>query len=151
MERLAIYVNDAPYAHRVLQPLLAERGDTPCTMVLCPPMLTHRVGKWLSNRQRQHWQRTWAERLRQDLQGLLPAAAGPQIEWTTASSGRPQDTTSQLRRRLGTGLQVMDLRKPRVGQNLPQLAPGEAAPGDDRWKAPLAVGSSLAVVLALID
>lgn len=150
MERLAIYVNDAPYAHRVLQPLLAQQGDAPCTVVMCPPKLTQRIGKWLSNRQRQQWQRTWAERLRQDLQALLPATSGPQIEWTTAG-GSPQSVTSQLRRRLGTGLQVVDLRKPRAGQSLPELSAGQQPATDDRWKAPLAVSSSLSVVLALVD
>lgn len=150
MDRLAIYVNDAPYAHRVLQPLMAQQAGAPVTMVLCPPRLTHRVGKWLSNRQRQQWQRTWADRLRQELQSLLPAIQGREVDWATADS-HPQAMAAQLRRRLGTDLQVLDLRKPRTGQALPELTPGQAPAADDRWKAPLAVSSSLSVVLALVD
>ena len=70
--------------------------------------------------------------------------------WATADS-HPQAMAAQLRRRLGTGLQVLDLRKPRTGQTLPELSPGQAPAADDRWKAPLAVSSSLSVVLALVD
>ena len=62
MERLAILVNDSDHAAPLLQPLLAGPEAGACTLVLCPPRLTHRVGKWLSNRQRLQWQRADAER-----------------------------------------------------------------------------------------
>ena len=151
MERLAIFVNDAIYAQRFLQPLLAQRDAVePCTMVLCPPRLSHRVGKWLSNRQRQQWQRTWADRLQQDLRTQLPAGLADRLDWLVAP-GRVADTTVQLRRRQGTSLQVLDIRKPHVGQSLPAIEPGQPSTGEDRWKAPVAVSSSLAVVLALVD
>lgn len=150
MERLAIYVNDAPYAQRFLPPVLARQGDAPCTLVLCPPKLTHRIGKWLSNRQRLQWQRKWADRLQQELQPLLPPALAGRAEWVV-SDGRLTDTTERLRRQEATPMQVLDLRLQHVGQNLATVEPGTPAPVDDRWKAPLAVSSSLSVVLALVD
>lgn len=151
MERLAIFVNDAVYAQGILEPLLAQRDPaSPCTVVLCPPHLSHRIGKWLSNRQRQQWQRTWADRLQQDLRQGLSADAATRIDWQVAP-GRLADTTVQLRRRLGTSLKTMDLRKPHLGQSLGAIEPGSATVSDDRWKAPVAVSSSLAAVLALVD
>ena len=150
MERLAIYVNDAPYAQRFLEPLLDRESGHPLTLVMCPPKLSRRIGKWLSNRQRQQWQRGWADRLQQDIQALLPAGSAPRIEWTVAG-GPLAETTAQLRRKLGTGLKVLDVRKPHLGQSLTAVDASATSPSDDRWKAPVAVTSSLSVVLALVD
>jgi hypothetical protein len=150
MEHIAIYVNDATDAQRMLEPLLAQSASVPRTVVLCPPRLSHRVGKWLSNRQRQQWQRGWADRLQQQLRSALPADLVQGVEWALAG-GRPGDTTAQLRRQFGPALRVFDARRCHLGQVLPALEPGAQPPKDDRWKAPVAISSGLSLVLALVD
>lgn len=148
MERLTVLVNDAAQAQQVLQPLLSANPGQDCTLVLCPPRLTHRIGKWLSNRQRLQWQARWAQDLQASLQAALPAGTEP--TWVVASSN-PAETLTRLRRQHGPALQLLDLRRTHLGHELPVAHPGLAPQPDDRWKAPLAVSSSLSMVLALVD
>lgn len=150
MERLAILVNDAAHAERLLRPMLAGTDLTGATLVLCPPKLTHRVGKWLSNRQRLQWQRTWSQDLRRALNESLPELAQHKLDWMTAST-RLNDTTSQLRRERGVDLRVLDLRRPTLGHTLPPPDPAQVRSEEDRWAAPVAVTSSLSLVLTLVD
>lgn len=151
MERLAIFVNDAAYAQRYLEPLLGQQPSAaPCTLVICPPRLTHRIGKFLSNRQRQHWQRHWCQRLQEELTALLPTDALKDVDWQVSGS-RVTDATTRLRRQHGPALKVLDMRKAQLGQTLGPVEPGQAPKSDDRWQAPVAVTSSLSVVLALVD
>jgi hypothetical protein len=150
MERLAIYVNDARSAGPVLETLLSRSESGACTVVLCPPRLSHRVGKWVSTQQRQEWQRHCADRVRQDLTALLPPELVGKLDWL-AASGRLGDTASELRRSRGTAIRLLDLRKARLGESLPALEAGLPSPANDRWTTPVAVTSSLTVMLALMD
>lgn len=148
MERLNVLVNDAAHAQRFLQPLLSANPGQACTVVLCPPRLTHRIGKWLSNRQRLQWQARWAQDLQSSLQPTLPSGAEP--TWLVAN-GNPAEMVARLRRQQGPAAKLLDLRRPQLGHELPSAEPDTAAQADDRWKAPLAISSSLSVVLALVD
>ena len=151
MERLAIFINDADYAQRYLEPLLGQRAaGAPCTLVMCPPRLTHRIGKFLSNRQRQHWQRHWCQQLQQALTERLPAGALDQVDWVVSGS-HAADATQRLRRQHGPLLKVLDMRKNQIGQTLAPIDPGQPLRQDDRWQTPVAVSSSLSVMLALVD
>lgn len=150
MERQAILVNDAAYAVRFLQPLLAGPDGSLSTLVLCPPKLSLRVGKWLSNRQRLQWQRTWADGVRADLVAAIPQIAELPIDWIVAPT-RLKETTGRLRAQLGTGLRILDLRRPTPGHELPAADASAPAAPVEAWKAPVAVTSSLSVVLALVD
>ena len=150
MDRLAILVNDAAYAARFLNPLLGGPEASATTIVMCPPKLSHRIGKWLSNRQRQQWQRTWADELRLTLLRDVPQLPQDRSAWIVAPA-RLKETTGRLRMQLGTELRILDLRRQNIGQTLPQ-ADGAAVPPDvPTWTAPAAVTSSLAAVLALVD
>lgn len=150
MERLAILVNDASHAERFLRPLLAGADLSTCTLVMCPPKLTHRVGKWLSNRQRQQWQRTWAETLRRGMLETLPELSSAQVQWVTATTRLP-DTIGRLRRDLGVGLRVLDLRRPTLGHALPEADAARPPTNEERWAAPVAVTSGLSLMLTLVD
>lgn len=155
MQHLAILVNDAACVDSVIRPLLDTRADGRCTLVLCPPRLTHRIGKWLSQRQRQNWQRTWSRELQDAMQGRLGQARQDRLDWVVASEG-PRAAALQLRRKLGTELSLLDVRVRRTGQQLPVADSGPAAqpaPGSGAaaWKAPFAISSGLAAVLALVD
>lgn len=150
MERLAIYVNDAASAHPVLEPLLARSETGSCTVVLCPPRLSRRIGKWVANQQRQQWQRQWADRVRRELTDLLPTDLAARLQWATAGN-RLSDATTELRRSHGGALHLLDLRKARLGESLPALEPGLPSPAEDRWTTSVAVTSGLTVMLALVD
>lgn len=148
MEQLTVLVNDAAHAQRFLQPVLSANPGQACTLVLCPPRLTHRIGKWLSNRQRLQWQTRWAQELQSTLQPALPAGTRP--NWVVASSN-PSEALARLRRQQTAALKLLDLRRPQLGHELPAAEPGTQEQPEARWKAPLAVSSSLSVVLALVD
>ena len=46
---------------------------------------------------------------------------------------------------------MLDIRKSHAGQMLPPIDATSAAAGNDQWRTPLAVSSSLAAVLSLVD
>lgn len=147
MEKIAVFVDDAEHARRLLAPLLAPAAAPVQWYVIgCAPRLTHRIGKWVSHSQREHWREHWLRELRRQLE---PVLAGAQVEWEVAR-GPLEPLTQRLRARAGTDLRVLDARRPKLGvapAPLDSSAPA-AAPG---WAAPAAVTSSLAVVLALTD
>lgn len=149
MAPLVIFVNDAVHARRHLGLLLQGSGSVPCTVVLCPPRLPRRIGKWLSGSQRDHWQRAWADRLKQALALDLQHEVGPHIDWLMGGTN-PSETAVRLRRRLGGSLRIVDARIARFGQALGALQADQAGLRG-RWKAPAAVTSSLSLVLALAD
>lgn len=154
MEHIAAYINDIEHAHRTIAPLLAERaGPTRWTFVICTPRLTQRIGRFVTQRNRELWRDQWAERLWQSLQPMLLARSGPAatFEWRVAK-GPLVDITNQLRQQHGTGLRVLDARRPKMGEALPSVVPEmPAATRSDRLTAPAAVTSALSVMLVLAD
>lgn len=149
MDRLALYVNDAAHAAPLIEALMHDRGCNGCTVVLCPPRLSHHIGRFLSDRQRRQWRTTWSERVRRDLQAMLPPQAAPLLRWTLADHPLPR-TATRLKRELGSGLRLLDLRHHAAGQ---APAPLVAVPGTapSAWGAQAAVTSGVAAVLALVD
>lgn len=149
MERIAVYVDDAEHARHILAPMLAEQApQAHWVVVACPPRLTHRIGKWVSHSNREQWRDHWAKALRQKLEPLFHGAELVACEWTVARG--PLDRVgARLRGRLGAELRLLDARRPKLGVDLPALLPGQ--PAENRWATPVAVSSSLAVVLALTD
>lgn len=148
MEKIAVFVDDAEHAQRLLAPMLAQgAGQVQWVVIGCAPRLTHRIGKWVSHSQREHWRDTWSRTLKSRLAPLFGNAA---VEWDLAR-GPLDEVGRRLRRRLGSDLRVLDARRPKLGAPLAPLdaqAPQSAA---GRWAAPVAVSSGLSVVLALTD
>ncbi|EHR73730.1 hypothetical protein BurJ1DRAFT_4946 [Burkholderiales bacterium JOSHI_001] len=156
MERMAVFYDDAAHARRLLEPLLA-RGNEPSlwVMVACAPRMTHRIGKWLSHSAREHWRTQWADQQRQALEPALLAQCGNvRFDWMLAKGPLPP-LTQRLRQRHGVALRVLDARRPKLAElSQPlQVQPGDAAASAraGRLAAPLAVSSSLALVLTLAD
>jgi hypothetical protein len=153
MERIAVFVDDAGHALGLLRPLLAGDAGNPSppvhwVVVGCAPRLTRHAGRWVSKSARQQWRERWARSLRAALEPGLAAAGATSIEWLVARG--PLDALCErLRRRLGTGLRLLDLRRPKLGHDLEPLT-GED-PRRPRWATPVAVSSSLSLVLALTD
>lgn len=150
MERLAVCVNDAEQARRTLGPLMAAAAPMQCLVVLCPPGLGRRVGRWLTEGERQRWRADWAAALRGRLAPqLAQAAPGAHFEWLTAQ--RPlAEFVRELRRQHGAGLRLLDARRTPVGASLEPMQAGQAPVGG-RVAAPVAIASSLSLMLALTD
>lgn len=150
MEKIAVFVDDAEHAERVLGPLLAgQAGSIHWVVVGCAPKLTHRIGKWTSNASRTQWRERWARALRTRLEPLFSDADSTACEWLLAR-GPLEPMARELRRRLGADLRLLDARRPKLGV-VPEPLAGQAAPAGERWAGPVAVGTGLALMLALTD
>lgn len=147
MEKIAVFVDDAEHAGRLLRPLMAPAADPVQWIVVgCAPRMTHRIGKWVSHSQRQHWREHWAREMRRQLE---PVFGGAQVEWDLAK-GPLEPLVSRLRSRVGSDLRVLDARRPKLGVSHAALD-GTPHNASQDWTAPVAVTSSLAVMLALTD
>lgn len=150
MEQIAVFVDDAEHARRILAPMLAQAaGPTRWVVVGCAPKLTHRVGKWVSHRSRENWREQWLRTLRDRLEPTFAMASGER-EWMVARAPLP-DVSARLRRRLGADLRLLDARRPKLGAVMSPLSAEQPAAQDHRWSTGLAVASGMATVLALTD
>jgi hypothetical protein len=150
MERIAVFVDTAQHAKRLIQPMLGQNhGQTQWIVVGCPPRLSRHVGKWVSQASRTQWHRRWQQALRSELEPLF-AAQGLTAEWELAQ-GRLEKITARLRTQYGQSLRLLDARVPKaghIGEPLQQSQPDGPVVA---WRAPVAVSSSVAVMLALAD
>lgn len=150
MERIAVFVDDAAHAQRLLEPFRAE-PTIAWLVIACPPRLTHRIGKYVAHRSREQWRARWAARLREELAPTLGAAPqGQSHEWLVAKGPLPE-LVQRLQLRHGSGLRVLDARRPKLGVAQAPLVPGQPSETAARWAAPVAVSSSLSLMLALTD
>lgn len=150
MEQIAVFVDDAEHARRILAPMLAEAaGPTRWVIVGCAPKLTHRIGKWVSHRSRENWREQWARTLRQRLEPAFAAVPGER-EWMVACAPLPE-VSERLRRRLGADLRLLDARRPKLGATMAPVSADQPPAEDTRWSAGIAVATGMATVLALSD
>jgi hypothetical protein len=151
MEHFAVFVNDEASTRRIVEPLLAGGATANgWTVVMCPPQMTHRISKWLSERQRRQWRHKWSTELQSQLAPLFARVPAEQLHWMPAAP-RVAQTTLALRRRYGSSLHLLDVRRRHTGQHLPDIEPRVEPDVTEGWKAPVAVGSTVSLVLALID
>jgi hypothetical protein len=154
MERFAVCVDDVEEAQRALAPLLgAGSGLAGCVLVACPPGLGHRIGRWLTPAMRRQRRVDWAAALRQQLAPVLDQAAraapGVALDWTVVD--RPLAAfTRDLRLQHGAGLRLIDARRQHPGRPNEPMSVSPSAVGR-RYAAPVAVASSLSLLLALTD
>ncbi len=157
MDEIAVVVDDAGHAARLLTPLLEQAsGAAPWhwLVVACPPPLPHRIARHLAPAQRRQWREAWALELQRQLAPLFSAMQpGPTsaVQWVLADGPLPT-LAARLRQRRGSSLRLLDARAPRLGVAATPLcaAPGTAARGG-RWAGPIAISTSLSLVLALAD
>ena len=152
MNTIAVFVNDAPHALRLLQPMVvgAPGADTRWLLVACAPRLTRRIGKFASHASREQWRAKWCERLFGQLKPLFRAQPAEQLQ-TLVAQGPLLQLVEQLRREHGNGLQLLDARRPRLGAADEPVAPVPPGGAGQRWAVPLAVSSGVSMVLALAD
>lgn len=151
MQCFAAFVDDAAHAMRSLSPVLdAAAGATHCVVVLCPPRLNRRMSRFTPSSARQAWRADWADALKRQLAPALAGAApAVTVTWEVATGDLPA-VARTLRLRHGAGLRLLDARAQRLGRTNPPLVAGQA-PVSGRMAAPVAVASSLSLMLALTD
>lgn len=151
MDRIAAFVNDAQTASTILDPLLRGSQDrTSWTVVLCAPQLTRHIGRFLSNRQRRLWRNRWATEQRGRLEPLFLGSQAADVEWHVPTAALSQ-TVAMLRQRHGKALRLLDLRRRDPGLHVPDLETHSLRANPHEWKARLAAGAGVSIVLAIAD
>ncbi|MBX3622411.1 MAG: hypothetical protein KF891_20795 [Rhizobacter sp.] len=149
MDKIAVFLNDAPHAEQALRPLLKGGEASHWILVACPPTLTRHIGRWVSAGARQQWRERWAAELFTQVEPWLKAQPGSQVEKMVAK--RPLiDVAMRLDQRLGN-VKVFDARRPRLGRPDEPVAAGAPAHEVSRWTYPVAISTGLSAVLALAD
>ena len=149
MDKIAVFLNDAPHAAQMLAPLMQKGEASHWILVACPPTLTRHIGRWVSAAGRQQWRERWAADLLAKVEVLFEAQPGVKIEKMVAK--RPLlDVAVRLDQRLG-GIKVFDARRPRLGKPDEPLAAGAESQELSRWTYPVAISTGLSAMLALAD
>jgi hypothetical protein len=148
MERIAVFVNDADHARKLLAPMVDSPLPTHWLLVACPPSLTRHAGRWVSNGARQAWALRWSADLFAQLSPLLREPAGSRVE--TMLVGRSvQGLAARLLRQHGP-IRLLDARRPRLG-HIDDPLPGADASMAQRWTAPLTAMAGVSSLLVLAD
>lgn len=150
MDNIIVYVDDAEHALHQLKPMEAlasgQHQATHWIVVSCPPRMTRHVSKWVNHTARMNWREKWSEKLFARLAPSLQSA-GDRVT-TVVASGPLPEVTRKLMETHGSS-RVLDARRPKFGQDLAPVSPGQPASQDARWSVPGAVaGMGAFLVLA---
>jgi hypothetical protein len=127
----------------------AGAAPTHWIVVACPPTLTRHIGRFVSRTARAQWRERWAETLFADLDLLLKATPGAQVDKVLAKRPLPV-VCARLEARYGP-LRLLDARRPHLGKPDDPLTAGQPGSTTAVWAAPLAITTGLSAVLALAD
>jgi hypothetical protein len=147
MDRIIVYIDDAEYAAQHLVPMRSAEGPAAhWVLVACAPRMTRRIGKWVSHSARESWRAKWAEKL---FERVLPRVVSPADQVTTVLAKGPLPAlTRQLITQHGAA-RVLDVRRPKFGQDLQPVTEEQPAQAAGRWQVPGAVvGLGAVLVLA---
>ena len=149
MNTTIVYLDDADYAVQQLTPLRGPAGGH-WILVGCAPRMTHRISKWVSHSARENWRGKWAEKLFGQTAPWLQAQ-GDNVT-TLLAKGPLTELTAQLLA-AHPGARVLDMRRPRIGQDLPPVsAPaGQPQDGKTHWHVPGAAMALLGSILLVAD
>ncbi len=123
METMIVYVDDAAYARKMLQPLLPA-GKTTQTgaptrwvMVACTPNVTHDISKWVSPEALALWRQDWATALFDQVTPLLKDTGDTVTTQLASHKQSLVDQTDALTKQY-SGAKVLDARRPKFGQDM---------------------------------
>lgn len=148
MEQIAVFINDAGYARRIVQPMLAGRSAARWIVVACPPALPRYIGRWLSRPARALWRERWAAELFLETRPLF-RQPGVLLVAEVIAADRLSAYCGDLQQRFGT-LRLLDARRQRLGQLLEPLA-GVQRASSHALACRMALTTGLTAVLALAD
>ncbi|MBC7609813.1 MAG: hypothetical protein H7228_09610 [Polaromonas sp.] len=126
MDNIIVYVDDAAYALQMLQPMCVIGGSrSPARWIVvgCPPRVTHRASKWVTQSARLSWQGKWADKVFAQLMPLLQHDGDMVI--TQLSQSTLQTQTETLIRQYGIA-RVLDARRPKFGQDMQPVTAAQA-------------------------
>jgi hypothetical protein len=150
MQTIALFIDDAETARPVLLELLEDPRCDRILLVACPPALTYRIGRWLTNQNREQWRRRWSTELFAALQPLWAKTPKGKIE-TSRATGPLPTVFARLQRQTPATLRPLDARRARIGATNQTTQGAEPDPQRKDWAVPAAVASGISLALALTD
>lgn len=149
MDRMALFVNDADHARRIIQPLLSGSAGAHWVLVACPPVFTRHLGRWVSRSAREQWRERWAAELFAAIEPELRGAAPDRIEKVVAH--RPlEQVSAKLKARLPQ-LRIVDARAPRLGHADDPVVADQPTARTGQFTSALAATGGLGAILILAD
>jgi hypothetical protein len=127
METIIVFIDDADYAIKLLEPMLPQQPDTPTRWVLvgCAPRVTRHISKFVTQSARAGWRGTWADKVFAQVTPQLQNQTRPHDSVITQVAPPRQslcDLTSELTRQYNAR-HVLDARRPKLGQDLAPITP----------------------------
>ena len=122
METIIVYIDDADYAIKLLEPMLPQQTTSPTRWVLvgCAPRVTRHVSRFVTQAARAGWRGSWGDQLFARITPQLQNQARPLDSVITQVAPPRQrlcDLTTELTRQY-SARHVLDARRPRLGQDL---------------------------------
>lgn len=148
MEQIAVFVNDAPHARSILQPLLGSEDPVHWIVVAYAPLLTRHIGRWVTQGAREQWRQRWAAECFASIETDLKLNPRSKVESILATRP-PIEMVGRLEARLGK-LRLLDARRARVGRPEAPLTGAQPAARDGK-SLPMFAATSFGAMLALAD
>lgn len=147
---MIVYVDDAAYARKMLQPLLPAKNATSnpamhWVVVACTPQVSNDITKWVSSQALELWRQDWAQAMFDDITPLLQAA-GDTVSTQVASQKLSLIEQTNALNKQHMQAKVLDARRPKFGQDMEPVTASQTP--DQNKVTGLATAIGLAGVLA---
>jgi hypothetical protein len=122
METIIVFIDNADYAVKLLEPMLTESAQTPTRWVLvgCTPRITRHVSKFVTQSARAGWCGSWADKVFSQVIPHLQNPARP-LDTVITQIAPPRQALCELTKTLTrqySARHVLDARRPKLGQDL---------------------------------
>jgi hypothetical protein len=122
METIIVFIDDADYATKLLQPMLPQQSHSATRWVLvgCAPRVTRHISRFVTQSARAGWRDSWADKVFSRVKPQLQNASRAHDTVVTHIAPPRQalcDLTSELTRQY-SARHVLDARRPKLGQDL---------------------------------
>jgi len=148
MDKIIVYLDDAPWALQQLAPMTAGVGAsrTHWVLVACPPRMTRHISKWVNHAAREKWREKWSAKLFESVETDL-RRRGDEVSKVIAKGPLPALTQQLAREHCAS--HVLDARRPKFGCEMPSVCADQPASQEGRWQVPGAIiGMGAMLVLA---
>ncbi len=151
METMIVYVDDADYARKLLEPLVAPSSkltpskSTHWIVVASTAHVPNDISKWVSAKALELWQEDRAREMFDQVVPLL-VRSGDTVKTQVASQKQRLVAQTEVLLKQHLGAKVLDARRPKFGQDMEPVT--AAQPKDQNSFAGIATAVTLASVLA---